>query len=262
MNEQPKTHRANMMTPGKPRQLTWWRRVLLAVLTPVLVGILKLIWGSFRIEVHGEERFRELSNSGQPVVFAIWHEGLLVICWYAARLLGEGVKATFLISPSVDGEVGVQLLAWFGGIAVRGSARRSGAAALRGLMGAIRRDGQSPFITLDGSKGPRGYCKPGAIAVARMAGVPIVPIGCAARRSWRLPSWDRHLVPKPFSRVALVVGEPYTVPRKLDDGALEEQRSGLEGRVNRLMQEAEERVGTDANAAPTTDNTQKTEEDR
>ncbi len=263
MTDRPSSGRADLSTSDRPRQLTWWRRILLAVLTPVLVGILKLVWALFRFEVHGEERFRELADAGQPVVLAIWHEGLLVICWYAARLLGDGVKATFLISPSVDGEVGVQLLAWFGGKAVRGSARRSGASALRGLNRAIRQNGQLPFVTPDGSKGPRRYCKPGAIAVARMAGVPIVPIGCAAQRSWRMPTWDRHLVPKPFSRVVISVGEPYIVPRQLDEEALEEQRSGLEGRVNRLMEKAEKQVGTGANAPPTTtDNTTKTEEDR
>ncbi len=262
MNEQARANRSSMGASAKPRQLTWWRRTLLAVVTPVLVGILKLTWSFFRFEVHGDESFRQLSDSGQPVVLAIWHEGLLVICWYVARLLGEGVKATFLISPSVDGEVGVQLLAWFGGVAVRGSSRRSGASALRGLNRAIRRNGQLPFITLDGSKGPRRYCKPGAIAVARMAGVPIVPIGCAARRSWRMPTWDRHLVPKAFSKVVILVGEPITVPRQLDDDALEEQRSGLEGRVNRLMEEAGRLVGYPADASSATDNTEETEEER
>ena len=176
-----------------------------------------------------------------------------------ARILSEGINATFLISPSVDCELGVEILARFGSTAVRGSARRSGAAALRGLNRAIRRDGQSPCITLDGSKGPHRYCKPGAIAVARMAGVPIVPIGCAAARSWRLRSWDRHLIPKPFSRVVISVGDPYTVPRQLDEDAQEAQRSDLGARVNRLMEMAEEQAGTAPGAAPIIDNT---EEDR
>jgi len=259
MTDQPKTHRAETTAPGRPRQLTWWRRILMRVVTPVLYGFLKLAWASYRIEVRGEESFRELANTGQPVVFAIWHEGLIVIGWYMARILSEGIKTTFLISPSVDGELGVEILAQFGSTAVRGSARRSGAAALRGLNRAIRRDGQSPCITLDGSKGPHRYCKPGAIAVARMARVPIVPIGCAAARSWRLRSWDRHLIPKPFSRVVISVGDPYTVPRQLDDDAQEAQRSDLGARVSRLMEMAEEQAGTVPGAAPIIDNT---EEDR
>ena len=137
----------------------------------------------FRFEVDGEEKFRDLVAEKQPVVFAFWHEGLLVLCWYMAELLAIGYRLTFLISPSVDGEFGVEILARFGSTAVRGSARRSGAAALRGLIKTIREDRQSPCITLDGSKGPPRYCKPGAIMVARMADVPIVPIGFAAQKS-------------------------------------------------------------------------------
>ncbi len=175
----------------------------------------------------------------QPVVFAFWHEGLLVLCWYLAKLLAIGYRLTFLISPSVDGEFGVQILARFGSRAVRGSARRSGAAALRRLNATIRDDHQSPCITLDGSKGPRRYCKPGAIMVARMAGVPIVPLGFAARRAWRLPSWDRHLLPKPLSKVVITVGNPYTVPREMDGDAVEHWRGDLEQRVNNLMAAAE-----------------------
>jgi lysophospholipid acyltransferase (LPLAT)-like uncharacterized protein len=225
-----------------PRKLTTWRKIALAVLTPVFSFLMQAVWSVFRFEVRGDEKFRQLVAAKQPVVFAFWHEGLLVVCWYMARLLAIGYRLTFLISPSVDGEFGVEILARFGSTAVRGSARRSGVAALRRLNATIRDDRQSPCITLDGSKGPRRYCKPGAIMVARMAGVPIVPIGFAARRAWRLPSWDRHLVPLPSSRVVITVGDPYTVPRHMDGDALEEWRSDLEQRINNLMASAESSV--------------------
>ncbi len=237
----------------QPRRLTIWRRIVLAILTPVFAFLLKAIWATFRIEVDGEEKFRDLVAERQPVVFAFWHEGLLVLCWYMAELLAIGYRLTFLISPSVDGEFGVEILARFGSTAVRGSARRSGAAALRGLLKTIREDRQSPCITLDGSKGPRRYCKPGAIMVARMAGVPIVPIGFAAQRSWRLPSWDRHLLPKPLSKVVITVGNPYTVPREMDSDAVEHWRSDLEQRVNDLMAAAEASVRADRQTENPTD---------
>jgi len=249
MNE-PDTHAAKRRPQ---RQLSVWRRAALAVLTPVFVILLKTIWAGYRFEVRGDEKFQEMVAEREPVVFAFWHEGLLVVCRYMAELLAIGYRLTFLISPSVDGEFGVQILARFGSRAVRGSARRSGAAALRRLLATIRDDRQSPCITLDGSKGPRRYCKPGAIMVARMAGVPLVPIGFAARRAWRLPSWDRHLIPRPLSRVAITVGDPYTVPREMDADAVEHWRSDLEQRVNNLMAAAQSSVGsmdpTDAAAA-------------
>ena len=219
--------------------MTWWRRLFFAIAVPVANIFIRLMWSTFRLEIQGDERMRELLAAREPVVFAFWHEGLLVITRYLAGLLKEDFNITFLISPSVDGEFGVQLLALYGSKAVRGSARRSGAAALRGLNQAIRRDKTSPCVTLDGSKGPRRYCKPGAIMVARISGVPIVPVACAAHRSWRAPTWDRHLIPKPASRVVIVVGEPYTVPRDMDEEALEAHRSDLEARVNRLVEKAE-----------------------
>ncbi len=222
--------------------MTWWRRILFAIGLPIAYASLRLMWMTWRYRVYEDEGFAELERRHEPAVFALWHEGLLSCFWYAWRLLERGIGATFLISPSVDGDFGAQLLARFGSRAVRGSARRSGAAALRRLHRAICNDRQSPIITLDGSKGPRRYCKPGAIMVARMAGVPIVPIGFAARRAWRLPSWDRHLMPAPFTTIVIVVGEPYTVPRDMDEEALEVHRSDLEARVNASVKKAEAMV--------------------
>ncbi|MBD3872436.1 MAG: lysophospholipid acyltransferase family protein [Acidobacteria bacterium] len=236
MTEQSKSRRSNKAVP---RRMTWWRRVLFAIAVPVAHNFLRLTWSSFRLEIQGDERMRMLLAAREPVVFAFWHEGLLIITRYVAQLLKEGFNITFLISPSVDGEIGVQLLARYGSKAVRGSARRSGAAALRGLNRAIQRDKASPCVTLDGSKGPRRYCKPGAIMVARISGVPIVPMACAAHRGWRARTWDRHLIPKPASRVVIAVGEPYTVPREMDEEALEAHRGDLEARVNLLVEKAE-----------------------
>ena len=227
----------------RPRQMTWGRRVLFAIAAPIVVAILKFAWFTFRFRVEEDGRFTDLVRRNEAMVFAFWHEGLMTVGWFAASLLKRGVRVTFLISPSTDGELGTMILARFGSRAVRGSARRSGAAALRGLNRTIRQDRQSPAITVDGSKGPRQYCKPGAIMVARMAGVPIVPIGFAARRGWRAPTWDRQLVPYPGTKVAITVGEPFVVEREMDADTLEERRRELEKRVNRLMEISAARVG-------------------
>ena len=85
--------------------------MLFAVAVPVASALMQLGWATFRLEVHGDEKVREMLAAREPVVFAFWHEGLLIITRYVARLLGEGFNITFLISPSVDGELGVQILA-------------------------------------------------------------------------------------------------------------------------------------------------------
>jgi lysophospholipid acyltransferase (LPLAT)-like uncharacterized protein len=228
-----------------PRKVTRGRRVLYTLAVPILATFLKLVWATFRIRLDENEKYLDLNTRKEPVVFAFWHEGLFVISWYMAQLLGRGIKVTFLISPSADGELGTTLLAHFGSRAVRGSARRSGAAALRGLHRAIRENRQSPAIAIDGSKGPRRLCKAGAIMAARMAGVPIVPIGFAARRAWRARSWDHHLIPHPGSEVAIIVGEPFEVGRNAKGDELEECRLELESRVSRLMEISESRVGVE-----------------
>ena len=210
---------------------------------PIALGLMRATWATYRFEIHGDEKLRELFAAGKPVVFGFWHESLLVLSWYAARMLTAGERITFLISPSVDGEFGVMMLAHYGSEAVRGSATRSGVSALRGLYRAIRRDGMSPAITLDGPKGPVRYCKPGAVMVARMAGVPIIPIGCGARWAFRTPTWDRHLVPLATSRVVLKLGDPITVPADASGEAVEQARADLEQRVNTLMGEADVLAG-------------------
>jgi lysophospholipid acyltransferase (LPLAT)-like uncharacterized protein len=225
------------------RQMTWWRRVLFAVLTPILEISLRLYWLTLKFEIHEHESFDGIVRSGRPVVFAIWHENLLGLSRFVKIFHLRGGWPTFLISPSVDGEIGVLLLARFGGKAVRGSARRSGAAALRGLKVAIQEERQSPIITLDGSSGPRRYAKPGAIMVSRMAGVPIVPVACAARRAGRLGTWDRHLVPCPFSKVVISVGPPYTVPATMDSAEKERCRQNLEQQLDAQLAAAEEYAG-------------------
>ena len=221
---------------------------LFSVATPIIVTILKLAWSTFRFRLQEDEKITEIAERGEPVVLVFWHEGILTVGWYVAKLLKRGVRMTILISPSADGELGTMILASFGSRAVRGSARRSGAAALRGLNRAIVEDRQSPAIAVDGSKGPRRFCKPGAIMVARIAGVPIVPVGFAATRAWRAPSWDRHLVPYPGSKVAITVGEPFVVEKKIDADTLEERRHELEERLNRFMEISEERVGVPVTA--------------
>ena len=218
------------------------KRLLFAVVATIVAIVIRVAWATCRIQLDEDPRHLELIDAKEPVVFAFWHEGIMTVGWYAARLNKSGVPVTFLISPSADGELGTMILARFGSRAVRGSARRSGAAALRGLKRAIVENRQSPMIAIDGSKGPRRHCKPGAIMAARMAGVPIVPIGFAASRGWRAGSWDRHLIPKPGAKVSIMVGAPFEIEQKMDAEALEKRRVELETEVNRLMEISEGRV--------------------
>ena len=223
--------------------MTLSRRILFTVFAPVTAFFLRLSWASFRYRVDGQEKIQHLIDDRMPFVFAFLHEGLLTISWYAWRLRKMGLKVGFLISPSVDGEFTVYVLSYFNGTAIRGSATRSGSTAVRGLFRAIRRDGVTPGITVDGPKGPRRRCKPGAVMIGRMTGVPIVPIASGASRSWRPRTWDRHLMPYPLSKVIVAVGDPYTVSNEGGNEVLEDQRADLEERIHLLGERAEALAG-------------------
>ena len=154
--------------------------------------------------------------------------------WYLDRMNRLGARVTFLVSPSEDGEFVMRVLAVMGQTAVRGSATRSGVKAMHGLYRAIVRERGSPVVLPDGPQGPRHYCKPGSLLLARMSGARILPIACASRPFWRLRTWDRVLLPPPLGRVHIVLGEPYTVSKETEGDELEAERQRLEDTLNEL----------------------------
>jgi lysophospholipid acyltransferase (LPLAT)-like uncharacterized protein len=231
----PREHRSH-------RRLSVTRRAAYAVAAPAIVGLLRLLWGTYRFTVVGDEGTRALAAEGSPLILTLWHDSVFVCAWYL-KLLGEiGVRPTYLVSPSMDGELAVRLLARIDGHVVRGSATRSGVKAMHGLYRAMVRDKASPVILPDGPQGPRHSCKPGSLLLGQLSGAPIQPMACAASRSWHLRTWDRQLVPGPFSRVAIVLGEPYRLGSRLSDSELDEERAALEKRLLDLTAAAEELV--------------------
>ena len=109
----------------------------------------------------------------------------------------------------------------------------------------ISREHASQVLTPDGPRGPRHEAKSGTVLLARLSGVPILPIAYAAQRYWQLRSWDRMVIPKPFSKVSVAVGELLEVPRELDAEGVETYRLRLENALNDLVQRAEDQVRKD-----------------
>lgn len=210
------------------RRMTALRRAVHAVAAPVIIVVIRLLWASYRFRVVGDDRARQLVADGTPLILTFWHAGIFTVIWYLQRLSRAGALVTYLVSPSVDGELAVRMLSRIGARSVRGSATRSGVKAMRELYRSIARENGSPVVLPDGPQGPRHHCKPGSLLLAGLSGAPIQPIGCAARWAWQLPTWDRLLLPLPFSRVVITFGEPYRIPRGLDEDELEARRVELE----------------------------------
>jgi lysophospholipid acyltransferase (LPLAT)-like uncharacterized protein len=169
------------------------------------VWIVRLFATTWRVSVANEEPWRRLRADGRPFVFAFWHGQMLPLLY---RHRGEGVAV--LISEHGDGEIIARIATSFGYRTIRGSTSRGATRALVAMAKALD-DGIELAITPDGPRGPARSVAPGVLAVAQRAGVPIVPIGVAAPSAWHLKSWDRFLIPRPFSSVRIQYGDPITL---------------------------------------------------
>lgn len=220
--------------PQKP--MPKWRTQLFPLFAGPLALLLRLYWRTVRLRVTGDERIAPLLASGTRFIPCCWHQRQIFAICYLRRLRPLGVNPGALVSPSKDGELGARLLAKLGVTAVRGSGRRSGALAMRDMYVAIKDQNLSPLIAPDGSTGPAHEFKPGAIMLARLSGSPVVPVSFACTRGIRLRTWDRLLVPLPFSRVEVVVGEPIELEPIM---AMSESPESIE-RMGAALSEVEE----------------------
>jgi lysophospholipid acyltransferase (LPLAT)-like uncharacterized protein len=160
----------------------------------IAIRLLALTW---RVRTIGSEIVSELRRARQPIVFTAWHGQMLPLLWIHG---GEGVSV--LISEHRDGEIIARAATAFGFRTVRGSTYRGADRALAGLVRELRA-GHDVAVTPDGPRGPAKHFAPGALIAAQRANAPIVSIGVAASRAWRLKSWDGFMIPKPFARVTV-----------------------------------------------------------
>ncbi len=224
------------------------RRLYYFLGLPILRGLIRLLTATYRVEkVIGAEHIEPFIASGDVCAPCYWHQHHVVGSTLIRSWVRRGFKACFLVSGSVDGEVPERIARAWGAEVIRGSANQSGALALRDQQ-QMMKNGYSIVTTADGPRGPQHEFKVGAILMARIAGVPIIPIACAADRAWYLDRWDRFMVPKPFARIAMAVGEPYPVPRDAALDALEPHRVNVQAAVMSLMAESERALlrGTEA----------------
>ena len=203
-------------------------------------GIAQLLVRSLSVRVHcvgpdvGLGRFA-LSDR---FIYAIWHENLLLP---AARFGAPDLAV--LISAHADGQILGGLITAMGMEMVVGSTTRGGVEAVRNLLRPDVR-WRNLAVTPDGPRGPRRVVQSGIIYVASRTGMKIVPLGVGYHRPWRLRSWDRFAVPRPFSRGRILVGEPISVPPHLRSAGLEEYRVGVQAEMDRLNDLAERWAAT------------------
>lgn len=222
--------------------MTRARRLYYFLGMPVLRAVTWLLLRSYRfLPTIGADRIEPFLCGKAACAPAYWHQHHVLCSSELHRWIRRGFKACFLISGSVDGEVPERIARAWGAEVIRGSATESGALALRNQHAMIKR-GYSIVSTPDGPQGPQHEMKTGVMVMARIGGVPIVPLACAAESAWYLNRWDRFMVPKPFSRVVIAVGEPYAIPPGTPLDGLEPHRLNVQRAVMSLMQECEHRL--------------------
>lgn len=189
-----------------------------------------LLGRTLRIAWAGQENREGVDG---PVIYAFWHARMLILAFTHRR---RGIR--IMISESRDGEYIARPVKRLGFVPVRGSSSRSGLRALV-RMAQDAQAGHDCAVTPDGPRGPRHVFQGGTLVIAQRAGVPIVPIAAAAEKCWRLRSWDRFMVPKPFSRAAVMLGAPVYVPKKLTEHEREALRLRLEAALKETTEQAE-----------------------
>lgn len=199
-----------------------------SVLLGTLAGwVMKLLAATLRMEI------RDLCGLGnrpatlEPAIYVLWHNRFFVVPPAWNRLCYGVRKTVSLTSASNDGAMVAAAMKVCGLDSIRGSSSRRGVAALVGLKRALQ-EGFDVCLTPDGPRGPRYQVQPGFLKLAEATGAPIVPIHLKFSNAWRLKTWDRFVIPKPFSRVQVTFAEPIRIPRGLDEAAFETKRRELE----------------------------------
>lgn len=225
------------------RRMTPLRRAAYALAVPVGLAVLRFWWWSCRVvRVTGEEHLAAALERAPSLLPCYWHQHELFCARWLLDQRARGLKLGFLISPSLDGEVPARIAQRLGAAVIRGSSTRTGARALRDYYQLLVKEQVSPVITPDGPSGPRFRFKSGGIVLAQISGRPLLPMAFAASRAW-LVSWDKFVIPWPFSRISIAVGEPVYVPRTLridDEAALEPLQRQLESQLHALYRQARE----------------------
>ncbi|MBW1974021.1 MAG: lysophospholipid acyltransferase family protein [Deltaproteobacteria bacterium] len=191
-----------------------------------IVSVTATAWlASCRYHLFCADQVEEVRRSGIPTIVATWHCGILPILYYFRR-----EKTAVMVSPSHDGEWIEKVVSRWGFICIRGSSGKHGSKAARKMIRYLK-SGYHGGLVVDGSRGPAFKVQKGAIFLAKVAQVPILPIGVSAKPVLRLPTWDRMMLPLPFSRIFIRPGRLIHVGHNADIKKLAEY---LETYLNEL----------------------------
>jgi lysophospholipid acyltransferase (LPLAT)-like uncharacterized protein len=230
-----------------PRRFTLRQRIVLRIIIAAGYCFIRFIGPTLRVCVSREEGAQQ-GIAQRPLIISFWHA-----CIIPATYLFRNAGIRVMSSNSYDGEYMGRIIRKFGFVAVKGSSSRNAVRALLGLRRALQQ-GWAVAFTLDGPRGPRYKVKPGPVALARSSAVPLTMFHIAVESAWVLNTWDRLIIPKPFSRVLMRFGKLIPVPSDASDEEIERYQQELQDSLDRARQFAEANVSkVGASEFPATD---------
>lgn len=214
------------------------KRVQARLISIVGYRAVALLGATLRWRTEGLEHFESTFQNGHRPIMAFWHGRILPATYY---FRDRGIVV--ITSENFDGEWIAGIIERFGYGTSRGSSSRGGVRALLQLKKDMAA-GRPAGFTVDGPRGPVRVAQAGAVWLSKATGNAVLPFHMEADRFWTLGSWDQTQIPKPFSTVALVVGEPFGVSADADEASIEEARLRLEDSLGRLERRALELLRT------------------
>jgi lysophospholipid acyltransferase (LPLAT)-like uncharacterized protein len=208
------------------------KRLQVALIAGAGYPVINALGHTLRWRVAGLHHLDAIVASGRQPIMAFWHGRILPATFYFRR---RGIVV--ITSENFDGEWIARIIERFGYGTARGSTSQGGRKAMLKLVREMSR-GRAAGFTVDGPRGPARVVQPGAVWLAKATGNPVLPFHLEASSHWTARSWDRTQVPKPFSTVALAIGEPIEVARTSGDAELEAARLAVEARLGSLEADA------------------------
>jgi lysophospholipid acyltransferase (LPLAT)-like uncharacterized protein len=216
------------------QSFSYSQRLTITIVPRVVALLLRALHRTLRYEVVVEPGAEPATPPAQQV-WCFWHRCLIPCACY----FHERFRVAVLVSRSFDGELIARTIEQLGFLTARGSSTRSGSSGLLALAKAAER-GHPPAFTADGPRGPVYKAKPGAVKMAQLTGYAIGIFYAHPEKAWLLRSWDRFLIPKPFSRVAISWARNIEVPQSEDPIVMEAKRLEVEEALERARLNAEQ----------------------
>ena len=209
------------------------------IIRKLVVPLVRAWFSTCRVTILNEQIYNEYFFNEVPFVGGTWHRAAVYFLYFFSHL-----RPMIMISRSKDGELLANYAAGFGVVPARGSSKKGGRDALKQMQHYLRSGGKACGTVLDGPQGPAYVAKKGMIVLCRLSGSPFIPVMWSAKRTMTIRnSWDKMMLPLPWSRIYVAIGEPIHIPPDTKNDELEYYRKLIEDRLNNMMAEVDRRCG-------------------